>query len=163
MIELEIPYTLWRNGVLLARMAIPFRGSSTDGFAGLLIPAPEFNDVGALMQSHVSIVPGSPVFQHRHSAAPNSGPVALTPMTEAEARGVPMHEQLMVLDESGAVVDADFITINPMEIPDGSGEFPDACRAAGIAPGPGWAIAVHFPPLPGKAELELRRDELDDV
>jgi len=70
-----------------------------------------------------------------------------------------------VLDDSGAVIDVDFITINPMEIPDGSGEFPDACRAAGIPPGPGWAIAVHFPPLDRSellAEFERRRSELDE-
>jgi hypothetical protein len=156
---------LWRNGVLLGRMAVPFNGSDARGFAGLLIPTPEFTDIGALLQSRTHFLPGAPVFLHRDFARANPGPVALKPLSAEERRGVPLDQQFVVLDESGRSLDSPFISIHAMDIPDGIGEFPDACRAAGIPAGPGWTIAVHFPP-PNleelRAEFERHRHELDE-
>jgi hypothetical protein len=136
-------YSLWRNNELLGDLAVPFPASGPDTVAGMLRPTAAFTDIGELMQTRLPTLQRTFVHLHHFTGQEESGPVALQPMTPEQAVGIPPDRQLELRDDRGTAVPVDMIMINPIGIPDGVGEFPDACRAAGLA-GSGWTMVAHL-------------------
>jgi hypothetical protein len=145
-----VNYSLWRNGVLLGRVRIPFPCNDEKSLFGMLEVESTFADIDELMQTRSPFLPGRPVMQTlMRDAHHGPGPVALREATEQEARGVPAEAVLEVRDESGAAIDVDMLLIArmPGPIPD-RGEIVDICRAYSIPISP-WTLSVRRHTRPG--------------
>lgn len=136
-----MPYSLWRNGELMAELVVSFPVSKPGMVSGMLSIAERFTDIREIMQSRVRIFPGAPVFIHHitDEDRAQAGFVALSPMSTEQALGAPPAEQFELRDDHGEPMVADSIWIRRIEIPDGAGELPDACHAVGLS-GAGWMI-----------------------
>ena len=100
------------------------------GASGILETTEAFTGVSPLMQTRSWIAPGAPVFQHpvetiwfgvRRPAKPsNRGWVALEPLSEEEARGVPPERIFEIRTEDGGPVDTTMIVLELPVIPAGT-------------------------------------------
>lgn len=142
MLALRTLYDLWRNDELLGSIVVQVPEPDPDLIGGLLIPSALFSDVGPMMQHKHSLVPGEPVLVHRLSTASKRRRAALTPLTPEQAAGAPIENRLYVRDTNGVTVSTDSITIDVMDVPEGSGEFATACLELGIA-GQAWFLIAH--------------------
>ena len=138
-----VKYTLWRGGVLLGRVRVPFPTSSPGLLAGMLEIESAFSDVDEIMQSWPPF-PGSPVFASRKSEVRRgSGAVALRELTPEDAAGIPPDRILEVRDQHGQPVVTDLIGIDllPDELM-AQGELFDICVKREI-PISRWSLVAH--------------------
>ena len=123
-----MPHSLWRNDTHLGEVVLPLPTTASDGLAGVFVPSPAFTDLAPFMQVRQLLLPGQPVFQHpiTHTASP--GPVTLTPMSEADARGVPASQHFELRDAAGTPLLHRMIMLDHLPpAPDG---HPDPVKAA---------------------------------
>ena len=140
-----VDYTLWRDGVLLGRMRIPFP-TDDDSIFGMLEVEPAFTDIDEMMQSRLSLFPGSPIVQNlTKDAHPGPGPIALQPMTPELQRGTPPERVLELRDATGETHIPRMLII--WRTPDdhmGRGELFDICQERGITMSP-WILSAQLP------------------
>jgi hypothetical protein len=139
-----VNFTLWRNGVLLGRVRIPFSVSnSASAFCGMLEVEPAFADIEPLMQHTSPFMAGKPVLQSlMKDAHRGPGPVALKELTPEQARGLPADRILEVRDDTGTRIPIQFLSIDRLwDTAPTEGELFDVCRERGIAPSP-WTLFV---------------------
>lgn len=139
-------YTLWRDGQHLGDVVFPLPTAGRHrSIAGVFAPTPAFHDLAPVMQVHQELLPGHPVFEAPISHARTAGPVALKPVTDEEARGLPAQRQLVLLDDQGQPVRVRLIALDRLPTPPSGHPDPlaDACAAAQI-PYTGWYLhATH--------------------
>jgi hypothetical protein len=124
--ELISMYSLWRGGVLLGwfteHAPVTHHGARV-GASGVLQPTESFAETSSVMQTRASMLPGRPVFQvsldatrqEARTRAPGEKPgmtVALKPLSDEEARGIPAELVLEVRGEDGTRIDAAMVTLD---------------------------------------------------
>lgn len=150
-----MPYSLWRDGQHLGDVVFPLPTVGRHrSIAGVFAPTPAFQDLAPVMQVHQEFLPGDPVFEVTVSHTPTAGPVALTPLTDEEARGIPAARHFVLHDEQGQPVRVRLIALDRLPTPphDQPDALFDACAAAQI-PYSGWYL--HASPHPTSDEREV--------
>jgi hypothetical protein len=121
----DIPYTLWRGERVLGAIHL-VEPLTLARLVGVLVPAVPTGELESLMQTRPPILPTRPIFQRAlapvrrdpHDGPPsNPGPIALTPLTDEEVRGVPRAQQLVLRDAHDAALDPYVLTLRAFECP----------------------------------------------
>lgn len=150
-----MPYSLWRDGQHLGDVVFPLPTAGRHrSIAGVFAPTPAFQDLAPVLQVHQELLPGHPVFEVPVSHTPTAGPVALTPLTDEEARGLPAERQLVLHDEQGQPVRVRLIALDHLPTPPRGQPDPlaAACAAAQI-PYSGWYLHAAPHPTPDAREI----------
>ena len=127
-------YALWRGGALVGlfneRSPVMHRGRRV-GACGVLVPADGVEPLVGTMQTRIRTLPGAPTFQSPLAQIDPNEPVArdarhesvaLKPLSDSAARGVPAASILEVRDPDGVVQDADLVMLQQILIPAGAAE-----------------------------------------
>lgn len=121
----DTPYTLWRGDRALGAIHL-LELPTPAQLVGVLLPVVPTEELQSLMQTRVRILPAQPIFQHAlapvrlapHGRPPsNPGPIALTRMTDEQARGVPRALQLILRDAHGTARDPHLLALRAMQCP----------------------------------------------
>ena len=121
----QTPYTLWRGERALGALHLLERPTPAQ-LVGVLVPCVPTGELVSLMQTRVQILPTRPILQHplapmrrdpRDQPPSNPGPIALTRMTDEQARGVPRAQQLVLRDGQGDALNPHLLALRAMECP----------------------------------------------
>ena len=95
--------TLWRGGEHLGDIVFPLPTSGHhQSIAGVFAPSPAFHDLAPGMQVHPPFLPGRPDFEASFTDTHTHGPIALSAISEDEAKGIPAHRVFVLRDADGA-------------------------------------------------------------
>lgn len=127
-------YSLWRDGRQLGDIVLALPASDPNDVAGVFAPTDAFSDLAPVMQVRLVGLPGYPVLQTPITHTRSSGPVALQPMSEAQAAGVPTDQLFEVRDASGIALVHRMIALDRLPpVPEGHIDaVREACRAADV-------------------------------
>src|ERR1035437_179793 len=125
-------YSLWRGGALVGRFnerSPMMHHGRRVGACGVLVPADGVEPLVGTMQTRIRTLPGAPTFQSPLERIDPHEPVArdarheivaLKPLSESEARGVPAASVLEVRGPDGVVQDADLVMLQQIVMPTGA-------------------------------------------
>lgn len=139
-------YSLWRDDKHLGDVVFPMPTAGRHrSIAGVFAPTPAFHDLAPVMQIHQALLPGHPVFEMPITHTRASGPVALEPLTDDEARGLPDHRQFVLRDDEGVPMPMRLIALDRLPTPPTGHPdlLADACAAA-QKPYSGWYLAAAY-------------------
>jgi hypothetical protein len=136
-------YSIWRNDAQVAELVVPFHTAQKLDVSGMVRPDDRFADILPITQ--MRIWRGGEFETHLLQAQENDSrvPTAQAALSAGNSVAIQADEALQLRDAYGNIVAARIIMIKPVNIPNGNGEFPDACHAAGLF-GIGWSIYVRL-------------------
>jgi len=124
-----MPYSLWRNGEHLGDVVLPLPTSDLrPSVFGVFVPTAAFDDIAPIMQVRPPFIPGSPVFETSLLGPSTPGPIALTPMSAEEAKGIPPARILELRDPDGLAQLVQMLTLRRLDAT--PGKHPNVVAAA---------------------------------